>query len=178
MADTGLLAKGRKSMTRTPSQTRRSLQGLEIEPVFCPEDVADPFETVEWDLRTAAIKGESGEVLFEQTDCEVPAFWSQLATNVVVSKYFYGEINTPEREHSVRQLIHRVSRTIADWGIAGRLLRQPRGWRAVLSRAHLALPASARGLQFARLVQRRPVSSVRREGLAVQLALERRSPAR
>ena len=62
-------------------------------------------------------------MLFEQTNCEIPAGWSQLATNVVVSKYFYGEINTPEREYSVRQLIHRVSRTIADWGIAGRLLR-------------------------------------------------------
>ena len=46
-----------------------------------------------------------------------PSFWSQLATNVVVSKYFYGEVGTPEREHSVRQLIHRVGRTIADWGI-------------------------------------------------------------
>ena len=36
---------------------------------------------------------------------------------MVVSKYFYGENGTPEREHSVRQLIHRVSRTIADWGL-------------------------------------------------------------
>ncbi|HEX5443030.1 MAG TPA: vitamin B12-dependent ribonucleotide reductase, partial [Pirellulales bacterium] len=81
-----------------------------------PQDVADPFETVAWELRTAAIKGESGEVLFEQTDCEVPDFWSQLATNVVCSKYFYGEVGTPQREKSVRQLIHRVSRTIADWG--------------------------------------------------------------
>ena len=82
-----------------------------------PANVADPFDTVQWDLRTAAIKGEAGEVLFEQPDCEIPAAWSQLATNVVVSKYFYGEISTPERESSVRQLIHRVSRTIADWGM-------------------------------------------------------------
>jgi ribonucleoside-diphosphate reductase alpha chain len=87
-----------------------------IDTVFCPENVADPFDTVEWDLRTAAIKGEAGEVLFEQTDAEIPSTWTQLATNVVVSKYFYGEVNTPERETSVRQLIHRVSRTIADWG--------------------------------------------------------------
>ena len=86
--------------------------------MFCPEDVVDPFDTVEWSVRVAAIKGEGGEVLFEQTNCEIPASWSQLATNVVVSKYFYGEVNTPEREHSVRQLIHRVSRTIADWGLA------------------------------------------------------------
>jgi ribonucleoside-diphosphate reductase alpha chain len=92
-------------------------QPIAIDLMFCPPDVADPFDTVQWDLRTAAIKGEGGEVLFEQTDCEIPAGWSQLATNVVVSKYFYGEINTPQRESSVRQLIHRVSRTIADWGI-------------------------------------------------------------
>ncbi|MCA9270482.1 MAG: vitamin B12-dependent ribonucleotide reductase, partial [Planctomycetales bacterium] len=89
---------------------------IEIETVFCPVDAADPFDTVEWDLRTAAIKDENGGVLFEQTNCEVPSSWSQLATNVVVSKYFYGEPNTPEREKSVRQLIHRVARTIADWG--------------------------------------------------------------
>ncbi len=100
---------------RTPS--RRRPHAIGVESVFCPTDVADPFDTVEWDLRTAAIKGESGEVLFEQIDCEIPKTWSQLATNVVVSKYFYGEINTPQRERSVRQLIHRVSRTIADWGL-------------------------------------------------------------
>jgi ribonucleoside-diphosphate reductase alpha chain len=114
---------------RTASRTRRSgsanrsalsrARGLRVDPVFCPVDVADPFDTVEWELRTAAIKGENGNVLFEQTGCEIPASWSQLATNVVVSKYFYGENGTDEREHSVRQVIHRVSRTIADWGIAG-----------------------------------------------------------
>ena len=63
------------------------------------------------------IKGENGELIFEQTNCEVPSFWSQLATNVICSKYFYGEVGTPEREYSVRQLIHRVARTIADWGL-------------------------------------------------------------
>ena len=93
-------------------------QPLSIPATFCPTDVATPFDTTEWDLRTAAIKGEDGKVLFEQTACEIPAAWTQLATNVVVSKYFYGEIHTPEREHSVKQLVHRVARTIADWGIA------------------------------------------------------------
>ena len=87
------------------------------EPVFCPEDVSDPFDTVKWELRSASIKDEDGEVLFEQSDCEIPASWSDLATKVVVSKYFYGELGTEERESSVRQLIHRVCRTIADWGI-------------------------------------------------------------
>ncbi len=90
---------------------------MSVAPRFCPADT-DPFTTVDWDYRTAAIKDENGKVLFEQTNCEIPSSWSPLATNVVVSKYFYGEPNTPERETSVKQVIHRVARTIADWGIA------------------------------------------------------------
>ncbi len=90
---------------------------LKIDARFCPTTVSDPFDTVNWEIRTSQIKGEKGEVLFEQTNCEVPDFWSQLATNVICSKYFYGEVGTPEREYSVRQLIHRVSRTITDWGL-------------------------------------------------------------
>lgn len=89
---------------------------LVIEPNFCPVGIGDPFDSLEWTHRKATINEENGEVLFEQNECEIPAQWSQLATNVVVSKYFYGEINTPERETSVRQMIHRVCRTIADWG--------------------------------------------------------------
>ena len=89
---------------------------MQVESYFCPQDT-DPFDTVEWELRTAQIKDESGGILFEQSDCEIPTSWSPLATNVVVSKYFYGEPGTDERETSVRQLIHRVARTMADWGI-------------------------------------------------------------
>lgn len=99
-----------------PSYPHEPRAGMRVESLFCPADVHDPFETVEWELRSAAIKDENGDVLFEQTDCEIPASWSQLATNVVVSKYFYGENGTRERERSVRDLIHRVTRTIADWG--------------------------------------------------------------
>lgn len=108
--------------TVTPMSTserkvsRMFARGLSIRPLLCPESVSDPFETVQWETRAAAISGESGDKVFEQQGCEVPSTWSQLATNVVCSKYFYGEIGTPEREQSVRQLIHRVTRTIADWG--------------------------------------------------------------
>jgi ribonucleoside-diphosphate reductase alpha chain len=78
-----------------------------------------PFDTVQWEMRSATIKDENGKALFEQNNCEIPADWSQLATNVVVSKYFYGDPKNPkEREHSVRQLIHRVTRTLTDWGVA------------------------------------------------------------
>src|SRR5438270_13354662 len=112
------IKRGWKGASRHRHPARRRPDGVTVEPVCCPTDVADPFDTVEWDTdRTAAIKEESGDVLFEQTGVEIPKSWSQLATNVVVSKYFYGENNTPEREHSVRQIIHRVSRTIADWGL-------------------------------------------------------------
>ena len=92
--------------------------GLKVDATFCPDDGRTPFATVTWDQRSAAIKDDSGQVLFEQTDCEIPSSWSQLATNVVVSKYFYGDPKKrEERERSVRQLIHRVTRTIADWGL-------------------------------------------------------------
>ncbi|ODU24865.1 MAG: ribonucleoside-diphosphate reductase, adenosylcobalamin-dependent [Verrucomicrobia bacterium SCN 57-15] len=77
----------------------------------------DPFDEVRWDKRTAEITDDKNRVVFRQTDVLVPSFWSQLATNVVASKYFYGEQGTSERENSVQQLIHRVCRTIADWGI-------------------------------------------------------------
>ncbi|MGH7821611.1 MAG: LAGLIDADG family homing endonuclease, partial [Candidatus Binatia bacterium] len=76
----------------------------------------DPFTTVEWERRSAVIQGEKGDVVFEQHEVEIPKSWSQLATNVVVSKYFRGPLGTPQREHSVRQLIGRVVRTIRGWG--------------------------------------------------------------
>ena len=74
-----------------------------------------PFDEIEWEKRDAKIAGDAGEVIFEQKDIEVPSFWSQLATKVVVSKYFYGDIDS-QREHSVKQLVHRVARAIADCG--------------------------------------------------------------
>ena len=75
-----------------------------------------PFDEIEWEIREAVIGNEKGEIFFKQENVEVPNFWSQLATNVVVSKYFHGQLGTEERETSIRQLIHRVSRTITDWG--------------------------------------------------------------
>ncbi|MES2210790.1 MAG: vitamin B12-dependent ribonucleotide reductase [Chloroflexota bacterium] len=74
-----------------------------------------PYDEIEWEMRTAGIANESGKSVFEQKDVEVPKSWSQLATNVVVSKYFRGHVGTPERETSVRQLIDRVVNTIAAW---------------------------------------------------------------
>ncbi|HEV58619.1 MAG TPA: vitamin B12-dependent ribonucleotide reductase [Phycisphaerales bacterium] len=75
-----------------------------------------PFDQLQWERRQARITDENGQVIFEQNDAEVPAGWSQLAAKVVVSKYFYGDADLGEREYSVKQLVHRVARTIADRG--------------------------------------------------------------
>ncbi|HTA70193.1 MAG TPA: vitamin B12-dependent ribonucleotide reductase [Bryobacteraceae bacterium] len=82
-----------------------------------------PYDEIAWELRTAVIANDKGAIIFEQNDVEVPADWSQTATNIVVSKYFYGKMGSPERETSVRQLVHRVVDTIADWGKTDRYFR-------------------------------------------------------
>ncbi len=99
------------------SNVRDASAGIVVERSFSTEGKS-PFDQVAWDKRFARISDDKGKVVFEQTNVEVPADWSQLATNVVVSKYFYGEAGKSEREHSARQLVHRVTRTIADWGKA------------------------------------------------------------
>ncbi|MDY6913285.1 MAG: vitamin B12-dependent ribonucleotide reductase [Planctomycetota bacterium] len=91
--------------------------GLAIDSVYS-QPGEHPFDQITWEKRTARVSDDKGNTIFEQDDVEVPAGWSQLAANVVASKYFYGEQDKPHREASVRQLIHRVTRTIADWGKA------------------------------------------------------------
>jgi ribonucleoside-diphosphate reductase alpha chain len=97
----------------TPAKARR---GLKVPRTFSSAKTK-PFDEIEWDKRTAEITDDSGKSIFKQENVEVPKSWSQLATKVVCSKYFYGDPAKPEREKSVRQLIHRVTRTIADWGV-------------------------------------------------------------
>ncbi len=75
-----------------------------------------PYDQITWDQRTAAISDESGKVFFEQTDIQIPSFWSQTATQVVASKYFRGRIGTPERENSAAQMVDRIVKTMTEWG--------------------------------------------------------------
>jgi ribonucleoside-diphosphate reductase alpha chain len=98
----------------TATQAPTSGESLAIRRLFTTPDV-HPFDTVEWELRDARI-GHGDNVAFEQLDVEFPASWSQNATNIVTQKYFRGQLASPERERSVRQMIGRVSGTIADWG--------------------------------------------------------------
>jgi ribonucleoside-diphosphate reductase alpha chain len=106
-------------MNSTPSPAGA---GLSFEPCFATPGVS-PFDGCEWEFRTAEITDDTGKAMFRQENVEVPKSWSELATKIAVSKYFYGDAALGDdprnggREHSARQLIHRVTRTIADWGL-------------------------------------------------------------
>src|SRR5260370_7525178 len=89
----------------------RTKKGLEFRRYFTREGIS-PYDAVEWEYRTAAITSESGEVIFEQKNVEVPKGWSMTATNIVASKYFHGKKGSPERESTVRQLIVPLAPTI------------------------------------------------------------------
>ena len=104
------------------SPTPAPAPGLSFEARFATPGVS-PFDEIEWDHRTAEITDDSGKALFRQENVEVPKSWSELATKIAVSKYFYGDATVGTdpyqggREQSVRQLVHRVTRTITDWGL-------------------------------------------------------------
>jgi ribonucleoside-diphosphate reductase alpha chain len=90
---------------------------LSIKRLFTSPGV-HPFDTVEWELRDARI-GHGDRVAFEQLAVEFPKSWSQNATNIVTQKYFRGQLDSPERESSVKEMISRVAGTITGWGRAG-----------------------------------------------------------
>ena len=110
------MAEATKKITSSPASQVAPTKGaasqtasaLKFERFFSKPGVS-PYDEVQWELRTASIGNDKGAIIFEQRDVEVPVEWSQTATNIVVSKYFYGKIGSPERESSVRQLIGRVA---------------------------------------------------------------------
>ncbi len=89
--------------------------GIRVRRYFTKRGV-NPYDEIEWELRSATIQNESGKTVFEQNNIEVPKAWSQMATNVVASKYFRGPLGTPQRERTARQLISRVVDTVTGWG--------------------------------------------------------------
>jgi ribonucleoside-diphosphate reductase alpha chain len=107
--------KGERTRVKTIRQIENR-KGLTVEHSFSTPGT-HPFEQLEWETRSAKIASDSGEAVFEQDNIEVPITWSQLATKVVASKYFYGDQEGGQREHSVKQLVHRVCKTIADRGL-------------------------------------------------------------
>jgi ribonucleoside-diphosphate reductase alpha chain len=107
------------SSTSAPGTTTSSFSrgGLTFTRRFSRAGVS-PYDEVQWEKRTASITDASGKSIFEQKDVEVPVDWSMTATNIVASKYLHGQMNTPERETGVRQLVGRVAETVRDWGLA------------------------------------------------------------
>ncbi|HXV63162.1 MAG TPA: vitamin B12-dependent ribonucleotide reductase [Vicinamibacteria bacterium] len=93
--------------------------GLRFERTFTRAGLS-PYDTVEWDVRDAIITDENGDAIFKQERVEVPKSWSQMATNIVASKYFHGSLEKGEREHSARQLVGRVVTTLTRWGVEGK----------------------------------------------------------
>jgi ribonucleoside-diphosphate reductase alpha chain len=119
--DAATSAGGRKQRSRntaTNSTVQLTGTGLKVARRFTRDGI-HPFDEVTWEKRSAVIGNEKGETVFEQKDVEIPSTWSQMATNVVVSKYYRGPLGTPRRETSVRQVIGRVCDTIANWGREG-----------------------------------------------------------
>ena len=105
-------------MARTTSEIRSTdLKGLAIERRFSTAGV-HPFDEIEWEVRDAVI-GDPDNPAFEQRGVEFPKSWSQNATNIVAQKYFRGQLGSPERESSVKQMIGRVAGTISNWGREG-----------------------------------------------------------
>src|SRR5262245_31165845 len=92
--------------TRAQQDSAVATPGLQF-PRFFTLPGVDPFDEVDWEIRSAVIGNEKGKVVFEQRDVEIPKFWSQQATNIVVSKYFRGQMGSADRERSVKQLIGR-----------------------------------------------------------------------
>jgi len=93
----------------------------------------DPYASVEWTRRSSRISNPDGTVVFQMDDAEVPATWSQLATDIMVSKYF-RKAGVPQKgpdgkplvkddgtpvtgpERSAREVIHRLAGCWRHWG--------------------------------------------------------------
>jgi ribonucleoside-diphosphate reductase alpha chain len=101
----------------TPAHDTATGQALSIKRLFTTPGT-HPFDAVEWETRDARI-GHGDRVAFEQKDVEFPKSWSQNATNIVAQKYFRGQIGSPERERSVKDMVSRVAGTITGWGRTG-----------------------------------------------------------
>jgi ribonucleoside-diphosphate reductase alpha chain len=92
--------------------------GLTLERRFTSEE-KKPFDEIVWERRSSVISNPDGSQVFRMDGAEVPAGWSQLATDIVVSKYFRkagigGDAKVGET--SVRQVVGRIARTIRKAG--------------------------------------------------------------
>jgi ribonucleotide reductase alpha subunit len=109
------VAKTRDALSVEHGPSRR---GLQVRRLFTTKGT-HPYDELTWERRDAVITNwRDGTTAFEQRDLDFPSTWSQNATNIVAQKYFRGPLGTPQREHSVRQMVDRVAGTITGWGSA------------------------------------------------------------
>jgi ribonucleoside-diphosphate reductase alpha chain len=120
-----------ENTTETEDRPARR-RGLPVNRYFTASGT-DPFDSVSWSKRTSRITNPDGSVVFEMADAEIPASWSQVAADIMVSKYF-RKAGVPELdsdgnpvlddngnpvtgpESSARQVIHRLAGCWRDWG--------------------------------------------------------------
>jgi ribonucleoside-diphosphate reductase alpha chain len=99
---------------------KQSVKGLQFTRRFTKEDT-NVFDQFAYDYRTSVIRNPSGEVVFEMTNVEVPAGWSQIATDILAQKYFRkAGVPQPDgslgREASIKQVAHRMANCWRVWG--------------------------------------------------------------
>ncbi len=143
----------------SPARRAKKSRGLAFERRYTSAS-GDALGDMTWEGRTSVITNPDGSVVFKMEGAEIPAGWSQLATDIVVSKYFrkagiHGDKAVGET--SVRQVVHRIAHTIRTAGEQRRLFRQQEGRRHVRGRAGLDARQPVRRVQLAGLVQLRPV---------------------
>jgi len=103
-------------MSIAPDRTAEGTIGLKR--LFTSPGV-HPYDEIVWERRDARISNWlDGTVAFEQLDVEFPATWSLNATNIITQKYFRGQLGTPSRETSLKQVVDRIVDTITEWGVA------------------------------------------------------------
>ncbi|HUR63200.1 MAG TPA: vitamin B12-dependent ribonucleotide reductase [Candidatus Thermoplasmatota archaeon] len=115
----GLVMRSRDAPGAAPTAPA-PLRGLHVERHYTTPGT-DPYTQVEWTTRKSVIKEPDGTVVFQVDRCEVPKEWSQLATDIIVSKYF-RKAGVPQAdgslggETSAGQVVHRIASSIRAWG--------------------------------------------------------------
>ena len=98
-------------------QVLESNEGINVERMFT-DDGEEVLDTIKYKRSSSKITEPDGTIVYEMDNVEVPEDWSQLATDIIVSKYFRkaGLPSSPGHETSARQVVHRISHTIRDFG--------------------------------------------------------------
>lgn len=171
-----------RANARTSAKAKKgAARGLGFERRFTQRN-ADPLDQVTWERRTSVINNPDGSVVFKMDGAEIPAGWSQLATDIVVSKYFrkaglHGKKEVGET--SVRQVVHRLARTIREAGERfGGYFATAKDADTFEAESLLPPREPARRVQLARVVQLRPLPAVRHRRHRRQPRLARRLPVR